>query len=73
MQNHPASSVLRKQAHPPASAAVYDGPDAVGSVVLASGGQYIAIDVTGAEIGRFGSLRAATRAIPPAGSRRAAS
>jgi hypothetical protein len=64
MQNHPATSLLRKQGHPTASAAVYDGRDAVGSVVLVRDGKYVARDARGSVVGAFPTLREAVRSLP---------
>jgi hypothetical protein len=62
MQNRHTTSLLRKQQHPTASAAVYDGRTAVGVVVLTKDGSYIARDLRSKIVGRFATLKEAARA-----------
>jgi hypothetical protein len=47
---------------------VCDGQNSVGTVIQVNGG-FIAVDLDGAEVGRFKSLREAMRALPPIGRR----
>lgn len=46
------------------NASVYDGRHRIGSVVQISDRTFAALNMDGADLGRFGTLKAASRAIP---------
>jgi hypothetical protein len=55
---------MKKQQQPVRSAAVYDGREQIGSVVLARDGRYEARDSRGRLVGHYENLKAAAAALP---------